>query len=57
MIDTTLALRFRKNVLGRIYKVIKTTDDRIRDEKMQYNIDIQEAEISTLLALLWKIDK
>ena len=57
MIDTTLALRFRKNVLGRIYKVIKTTDDRIRDEKMQYNIDIEEAEISTLLALLWKIDK
>ena len=34
-----------------------TTDDWIRDEKIQYNIDIEEAEILALLALLWKIDK
>ena len=57
VIDTTLVLHFRKNVLGRIFKVIMTTDHRIRDETLQYNIDIEETEILALSALLWKIDK
>ena len=43
VIDTTLASdnssRFRKNLLERILKVIMTTDDKIRDEKVQYNIN------------------
>ena len=36
--DTTLAsdnpLRFRKNLLARIYKLIMTTEDKITDEKI-----------------------
>ena len=42
-IDTTLTsdyqLRFRKNFLERISKLIMTIDDTIRDEKLQYNIN------------------
>ena len=42
MIDTTLdsdnPLRFKKNLLERIEKVIMETDDKIRDKKLQYNI-------------------
>ena len=44
VIDATLAsdnpLRFRKNPLERIWKLMKTiTDDKIRDEKLQCNIN------------------
>ena len=45
MIDTTLALddrlRFRKNLLQRISKLIKTTEtiDKIRDKRLQYDIN------------------
>ena len=42
MTDTTLdsdnPLRFKKNLLERIEKVIMETDDKIRDKKLQYNI-------------------
>lgn len=40
--DPTLAsynpLHLRRNLLKRILKVILTIDDRIRDDKLQYNI-------------------
>ena len=43
MIDTTLALNntlsFRKNLLERIQKPAMTIDDKIRDEKLQYDIN------------------
>ena len=48
LIDTTLALdnhlRFRKNLLERIQKLVMTTDDKIRYEKLQYNINREEAK-------------
>ena len=41
--DATLAsdnpLRFRKNLLERIKQLIMTIDDKIRDEKLQYDIN------------------
>ena len=43
MIKTILAsdnpLRFRKNLLERIQELIMTTDDKIRDEKLQLDIN------------------
>ena len=53
MIDTTLALddrlRFRKNLLQRISKLIKTTEtiDKIRDKRLQYDINRETAKISS----------
>ena len=59
IIDTTLAsdnpLRFRKELSGRIYKIIMTIDDKIRDEKLQYNINREAAKMSGLSS--GKIDK
>ena len=48
-------LRFRKNVLERIKKRIVTTDYKIRDEKMQYDINREAAK--TLALLTGKIEK
>ena len=52
VIDTTLAsgnsLRSRKNVLERKYKLIMTADDKIKDEKLQYDIYREAAKISAL---------
>ena len=49
--DATLAsnnpLRFRKNLFN-IYIKIMTTDDQIRDQKLQYNINWEAAKISAL---------
>ena len=49
--DATLAsnnpLRFRKNLFN-IYIKIMTTDDQIRDQKLQYNIKGEAAKISAL---------
>ena len=49
--DATLAsnnpLRFRKNLFN-IYIKIMTTDDQIRDQKLQYNINGEAAKISAL---------
>ena len=57
--DTTLAsdnpLDFRRNLLERIQKLIMTTDDKIRDEKIQYDINREAAKISVLSS--GKIDK
>ena len=57
--DTTLAsdnsLRFRNNLLERTQQLIMTIDYKIKDEKLQYNINREAAKISTLL--LGKIDK
>ena len=43
VIDTTLAsdspLHLRKNLLEIIQKLIMTTDDKIRHEKLQYDIN------------------
>ena len=48
LIDTTLALdnhlRFRKNLLERIQKLVMATDDKIRYEKLQYNINREKAK-------------
>ena len=59
VIDTTLAsdnpLRFRKNLLQRIWKLIMTIDDAVRDEKLQHDINREAAKISALLS--GKIDK
>ena len=56
--DTNLAsdnpLRFRKNLLESIQKLIMTIDYN-RDEKLQYNINREAAEISVLSSA--KIDK
>ena len=48
-------LRFRKNHVERIEKLIIRTDDKIRDEKLQYDINRETAKRSAL----WfgKIDK
>ena len=48
-------LRFRKNHVERIEKLIIRTDDKIRDEKLQYGINRETAKRSAL----WfgKIDK
>ena len=57
--DTTLASdtssRFRQNVLEAIFKLVITTDDKIRDEKLQCDINREAAEISVLLS--GKVDK
>ena len=50
--DTTLAsdnpLRFRKNLVERIQKLIITIDDKIRDENLQDDINREAANISAL---------
>ena len=52
VIDTTLALdnplRFRKNLLEIIQKIIMTIDDKIRDEKLEHDISREAAKISSL---------
>ena len=59
MIDTTLAsdnpVSFRKNLLERIQKLIMTIDYKIRNEKLQYNINRGAAKICALSA--GRIDK
>ena len=49
VIDTTLASdnpsRFRKNLLERILKLIMTIDDKIRDEKLQQDVNGEAAKI------------
>ena len=54
IIDTTLASdnssRFRTNSLERIQQLIMAIDDKIKDEKLQYDINREEAKISTLLS-------
>ena len=59
VINTTLASnnssRFRKDVLQRILKLVITIDDKIRDEKLQYDIKREAVEISALSS--GKIDK
>ena len=47
--------RFRKNLLERIKILIMTIDDKIRDEKVQYDINWESAKISALSC--GKIDK
>ena len=58
-IDATLAsdspLRFRNNLLEGIKKLIMAIDDKIRDEKLQYDINREAAKISALSS--GKIDK
>ena len=48
VIDTTLAsgnsLRFRKNLLERTQKFIMKIDDKIKDEKLQYDINREAAK-------------
>ena len=57
--DTTLASdnssRFRKDLLERIFKLIVTTDDKIIDEKIQYDNNREAGKISVLSS--GKIDK
>ena len=52
MIDASLAsdnpLRIRKDILQIIKKIIMTIDDKIRDEKLQYDINRKAAKISAL---------
>ena len=52
MIDATLASdsssRCRENLLERIQKVTMTADDKIRDEKLRYDINRETAKISAL---------
>ena len=59
VIDATLAsdnpLRFRKNLLVKVQKVIMTINDQIRDEKLEYDINREAAKISALSS--GKIDK
>ena len=39
---------FKHILLERISKVIMTVDDKIRDKKLQYNINIEPAKTSAL---------
>ena len=59
MIDTALVsnnlLRFRKNLLERIQKLIMTTDNKISDEKLQHDINREAAKVSAISS--GKIDK
>ena len=59
MIDTTLASdnssRFRKNRLDRKKELIMTIDDKIRDEKLKYDIHREAAKVSA--SSPGKIDK
>ena len=57
VIDNTLAkiLKYRKNILETIYKLIMIIDEKIRDEKLQYDISREAAKISALSS--GKIDK
>ena len=59
VIYTTLASdnysSFRKNLLERIKKLIMKIDDKIKDEKLQYDINRDAAKISVLSS--GKIDK
>ena len=52
VIHTTLApanpLRLRKNLLERIQKLILTTDDLVRNKKLQDDINREAAKISAL---------
>ena len=41
-------LRFRKNLLERMYKLIMAINCKIRDEKLQYDINRETANISAL---------
>ena len=56
VIDATLASdnpsRFRKNLLERIWKLIMTTDDKIRDEKLQNDINREAAK--KISFIVWK---
>ena len=58
VLDATLAsdnpLCFRENLLERIYKLIMTIDDKIRDEKLQY-INREATKMSALSS--GKIDR
>ena len=57
--DCTLAsdnpLRFTEKLLERIQKLIMTIDDKISDEKLQYDINREAAKISVLSSA--EIDK
>ena len=48
--DTNLAsdntLRFRYSLLEKVLKVIMAIDEKIRDEKLQYNINTEAAKIA-----------
>ena len=52
VIATTLAsdnlLRFKKNLIKRTYKLTMTFDDKIKDEKVKYDIDREAAKISAI---------
>ena len=52
MIDVTLApdnpLHFRNNLLERICELIMTIDDKIRDEKLQCDINREAVTLSAL---------
>ena len=54
MVDTIVAsdntLRSRKNLLERILKLILTIDGKIKDEKLQYDINREAAKISVSLS-------
>ena len=40
--------RFRKNLSERIWKLVMTIDDKIRDEKPQHNMNRETAKVSAL---------
>ena len=52
VIDTTLAsdnhLRFRENLVERIWKLIMIIDDKITNEKLKYDINREAEKISAL---------
>ena len=43
-------IRFRKNLLEQILKIIMAVDYEIRDENLQYDINREAAKISALLS-------
>ena len=43
-------LHFKRNLLERTKKLIMISDDKTRDRKLQCNIKIEAAQVSTLLS-------
>ena len=44
---------FQKESLGKNKELIMTIDEKIRDEKLQYDINREAANISTLSLGIW----
>ena len=54
-LSSNISSRFKKNLLERTLKLIMTIDDKLRDEKLQNDINREAAKMSALSS--GKVDK